>query len=193
MKNLTILFHLKNRKNSKGEQQIYLRLTVDGKRKESSFNRSISANKWDKHGQCGKGRTEDILSLNKLLTSTKQNLYKKQQEMIYNDEDITVETLMNKYLGIGEKVKNLIEVIKEDNKRTKNLVKNGTYRKYLALLNHVEEFIIFQYKVSDLNIKKINYQFVDDFDFYLRTEKSIGNNTTVRYIVRLQPKVNFSG
>ena len=186
MKNLNILFYLKTRKNSKGERQIYLRLTVDGKRKETSLNRSISAGRWDKHKQCGKGRTEDILSLNKLLNSTKQNLYQKQQEMVYNDEDITVETLMNKYLGIDEKVKNLIEVIKEDNKRTKNLVKDGTYRKYLALLNHVEEYLIYQYKVSDLNIKKVNYQFVDDFDYYLRTEKSIGNNTTVRYIKTLK-------
>ena len=102
--------------------------------------------------------------------------------MLYNDEDITVVTLMNKYLGIGEKVKCLIEVIKEDNQRTKNLVKDGTYRKYLALLTHVEEFLTFQYNVSDLNIKKIDYQFVDDFDYYLRTEKSIGNNTSIRYV-----------
>ncbi len=186
MGSITILFYLKNRKNSKGEHPIYLRLTVDGKRKETSLNRSIPFNKWDKHKQCGKGRTEDILSLNKFLSSTKQELYEKQQEMIYNEEDITAESLMNKFLGVGEKVKCLIEVLKEDNQRTKNLVKDGTFRKYLALLTHVEEFLIFQYKVSDLNIKKIDYQFVDNFDYYLRTEKSIGNNTTVRYVKTLK-------
>lgn len=186
MKNLNILFYLKSRENSKGEHQIHLRLTVNGIRKENSLNRSISASRWDKHKQCGKGRTEDILILNKLLISAKQNLYQKQQEMIYNDDEITAETLMNKYLGIGEKVKYLIQVIKEDNQRTKNLVKGGTYRKYLALLTHVEEFLTFQYNVSDLNIKKLDYQFVENFDYYLRTEKSIGNNTTVRYVKTLR-------
>ncbi|MEL4457371.1 site-specific integrase [Lutimonas vermicola] len=186
MGSITILFYLKNRKNKKGECQIYLRLTVDGKRKETSLNRSILKSRWDKGKQCGKGRTEDILSLNKLLNSVKQSLYQKQQEMIYNAEDITVESLMNKYLGIGERIKHLMVVIKEDNQRTKNLVKEGTYRKYIALTNHVQEFLTFQYNVPDLNIKKIDYQFVDDFDYYLRTEKLIGNNTTVRYVKTLK-------
>lgn len=186
MGSITILFYLKNRKNKKGECQIYLRLTVDGKRKETSLNRSILKSRWDKGKQCGKGRTEDILSLNKLLNSAKQSLYQKQQEMIYNAEDITVESLMNKYLGIGERIKHLMVVIKEDNQRTKNLVKDGTYRKYIALTNHVQEFLTFQYNVPDLNIKKIDYQFVDDFDYYLRTEKLIGNNTTVRYVKTLK-------
>ena len=71
--------------------------------------------------------------------------------MIYSNEEVTSEALMNRYLGIGEKVKNIIEVIKEDNNRTKKFVSDGTYRKYIALLNHVEESVIFQYKASDLN------------------------------------------
>jgi len=43
MKNLNILIYLKSRKNTKGEHQIYLRLTVNEKRKETSLNRSIQA------------------------------------------------------------------------------------------------------------------------------------------------------
>ena len=49
MSNVTMLIYLKSRKNSKNENPIYLRLTVNGKRKEISMNRSIDSNKFDKN------------------------------------------------------------------------------------------------------------------------------------------------
>ena len=186
MGTISILFYLRKRKNSKGEQQIYLRLTVDGNRKESSLNRSISSSRWDKHKQCGKERTEDIHRLNKTLDSAKNDIYDKQREMDYNDEDITAETLMNKFLGKGNRKRYLIELIKEEIHKRKNLIGAGTYKKYKAFLNHIEKFLKFQYKVTDISIKKVGYQFVSDFDYYLRTEKNIGNNTTVRYVKTLE-------
>ncbi len=84
MKNLTILIYLKSRKNSIGEHPIYLRLTVNGKRKETSLNRSISFSRWDKHKQCGKGRTEDVLSLNKFINSAKNDMHKKRMTNVFS-------------------------------------------------------------------------------------------------------------
>lgn len=106
--------------------------------------------------------------------------------MDYNDEDITAETLMNKFLGKGNRKRYLIELIKEESHKKKNLIGTGTYRKYKAFLNHIEKFLESQYQVSDISIKKVEYQFINDFDYYLRTEKSIGNNTTVRYVKLLR-------
>jgi hypothetical protein len=57
------------RLNSKGENPIYLRLTVDGKRKEKSLNRSIKLNKWNSNKQRGKGSNEIIKTLNEYLNS----------------------------------------------------------------------------------------------------------------------------
>lgn len=185
MKNLNVLFYLKSRKNSKGEQQIYLRLTVDGKRKETSLNRSISSSRWDKHKQCGKGRSEEILSLNKYLNSVKESLYKYQNEMIYNDDDITTETLINKYLDINENSKNLVEIIEVETKRIKTTVSTGTYKKYQAFERHMKAFIKHQFNVSDVSLKKVDYKFIIDFEFYLRTQKNIGKTTSTRYVKTL--------
>lgn len=186
MGSITILYYLKHRENKKGERQIYMRLTVDGKRKETSLNRSISASRWDKSKQCAKGRSEDMLSLNKYLVNTKQKLYETHQKMIYDDQEITVETLMNKFLGIGESTKTLLEIITFEMSRIQKLVKDGTYRKYEAFYNHIGNFIKHQYNASDIDIKRVDFQFVNDFDFYLRTEEGIGNNTTIRYVKTLQ-------
>ncbi len=186
MKNVTILIYLKGRKNLKGENPIYIRITVDGMRKEKSLNRSIDPKKWDKNKQRGKGRTEEIRRLNEFLSSEIESIYSKRQELIYEEKNVTVETLMNLYSGIGEKSRNLIETIENENKRIKKLLECSTYKKYISLFNHVKKYLLFQYKVSDISLKIIDYEFVINFDYYLRTEKNIGNNATVKYVTTLR-------
>jgi len=186
MSNVTILIYLKSRKNSKSENPIYLRLTVNGKRKEISLNRSIDSNKFDKNKQRGKGRSLEIKILNEFLNTETSNIYKLRQEIIYSGEIITAENLMNKYAGVEDKKRTLIEIFENENKRNKKVLSAGTYKKYVSLFNHVKNYIEFQYKLTDINIKRLDYEFVINFDYYLRTERNINNNTTVKYVKTLR-------
>ena len=186
MSNVTMLIYLKSRKNSKNENPIYLRLTVNGKRKEISMNRSIDSNKFDKNKQRGKGRSSEIRILNEFLNTETSKIYELRQEIIYSGEIITVENLMNKYIGVEDKKRTLIEIFENENKRNKKVLSIGTYKKYVSLFNHVKNYLQFQYKLTDINIKKLDYEFVINFDYYLRTEKNINNNTTVKYVTTLR-------
>jgi len=192
MKNLAILVYLKSRKNAKRESPIYLRVTVDGKRIEKSLNRSIDSKRWDNSKQKGRGNTEEIRGLNQFLLSVKHNILMAGQELINNNVSVTVETLMNKYNGVEEKTHTLIEVVEYENKRIKRLVEAGTYKKYVTVLGHVKKYLKHQYNLTDIDIKKIDYQFVTDFDYYLRTEKSIANNSTIRVVNTLKKIVRIT-
>lgn len=185
MRNLTTLIYLKSRVNSKGENPIFLRVTVNGKRKEISLKKSITSKSWDNKKQRGKGNAEAIKTLNKYLRSTEVKIDQIEQELISAGKRVTIELLMNKYLGIDNKNHTLIEVIESSNKRKRMLIKESTYKHYLAALKHVKSYLKFQYKVTDIDINEVNYQFILDFDFYLRTEKNIGNNKTIRYVKTL--------
>jgi len=190
MKNVTILMYLKSRMNSKGEYPIYLRVTVDGKRKEMSLNRSIAAKRWGKNR--GKGSSEEIKILNKYLLSVEHRINEMEHELVNNSIRVTIESLMNRYNGVEEKTHMLIEVFKYENKRIKRLVEQGTYKKYVTVLNHIEKYLEHQYKSSDIDIKKIDHQFVTDFDYYLRTEKNIANNSTIRIVNTLKKIVRIT-
>jgi integrase len=181
MKNLAILVYLKSRKNAKRESPIYLRVTVDGKRIEKSLNRSIDAKKWNKNKQRGKGNTEPIRELNQFLNSVEHDIFMKRQELFNNKVDVNVESLMNAYLGVKNR-HTLVEIIEYENKRHKKLVRESTYKKQVTVLNHVKRYLKYQYKITDIDIKQVDYQFVTDFDYYLRTEKNISNNSTIRII-----------
>lgn len=186
MENVTILMYLKSRKNAKQENPIYLRLTVHGKRVEKSLNRSVDFKKWDSNKQRAKGNSEQIKILNQYLNSVEHDIYMSKQELKNTNKRITVETLMNKYLGIDDQNHTLIEVIEFENSRIKELIEHSTYKKYITFLNHVKNFIKHQYKTSDIDINDIDYEFVSNFDFYLRSEKNIGNNSAIRIVKMLQ-------
>ncbi len=190
MSNVTMLIYLKSRKNSKNENPIYLRVTVDGQRKEKSLNRSVDSKKWDKNKQRGKGRSEEIRSLNEFLNSEIDKIYKTRHELIYKEKSFTIETLMNLYSGVEDHKHTLIEIFEGENKMNKGVISDGTYKKYISLLNHVKSYLKFQYNVTDIDVKKIDYEFVITFDNYLRKEKSIQNNTTVKYVNTLRKIVN---
>lgn len=186
MENVAILMYLKSRKNSKGECQIYLRITVDSKRKEISLNRSIDPKHWDNNKQRGKGNSEAITRLNKKLVAIENSINLSEQELINKHIKVTIESLINHYTGVVDKIHRLIEVFEYENKRIKKLVEPGTHKKYLAVINNVKKYLAHQYNLTDIDIKEIDYQFVTDFDYYLRSERSISNNSAIRIVKTLQ-------
>jgi integrase len=49
-------------------------------------------------------------------------------------------------------------------------------------LSHTIEFLQWKYKVSDIEITKIDHAFVTDYEFWLRSVRNCANNTAVKYI-----------
>lgn len=186
MENVTVLIYLKSRVNSKGENPIYLRLTVDGHRKEKSLNRCVKSCNWDATKQRGKGTSEGVRILNEYLNSEINKVYRIRQELLHTNIKVTVDSLLNKYTGVKDKAHTLIEVFEYENKRIKRLVELGTYKKYEAVLNNVKKYLVHQYRLTDVDIKNIDYQFVTDFDYYLRSERAISNNSAIRIVKTLQ-------
>jgi integrase len=117
-------------------------------------------------------------------------------------KSITAETLRNAYLGIVEKGKTILEVFQYHNSQVKQLINQdfsiGTYEKYCAALNHTEAFIQWKFKVSDLEIKNINYEFITEFEFFLRrckplsTSNPLTNNGIMKHLERLKKMVTLA-
>jgi integrase len=58
----------------------------------------------------------------------------------------------------------------------------GTLERYKTSLKHTIEFMKWKYNISDIEISKIDYAFVKDYEFFLRTVRNCANNTTVKYL-----------
>ena len=63
--NLSVLFYTKKKvKTIKGTTPIYLRITIDGQRFETSIHRQINSENWKAKLGKAKGITEDVRILN---------------------------------------------------------------------------------------------------------------------------------
>ncbi|WP_083936577.1 phage integrase SAM-like domain-containing protein [Arcticibacter svalbardensis] len=90
------------------------------------------------------------------------------------------------FLGKKESTRTILDVFEDQNKKVEALVgkefAEGTLERYKTSLKDTREFLNWKYKVSDLDIRKIDHEFVTEYEFYLRTVRNCANNSAVKYI-----------
>eukprot|EP01037_Dinobryon_pediforme_P007469 gene7469-7533_t len=82
---------------------VYLRITVNGKRRLN-------------------GTKKETKSFNAYLDTLQNQFYDAHSQLTESKSEITAETLKNKFLGKGEKVRMLMDIFREHNKKIKTLV-----------------------------------------------------------------------
>lgn len=192
---ITLHFYAKSTKaNSKGLLPIYVRLTIDGKRFEYSTKKFVLPTKWSAELSKMKGNSEEARSINSLLDFIRNRVNEIHFELLKESKSINVEEFKNKLLGIKERERMLIPIFEEHNRKMKELIDleyaAGTYERYLTSLRHTKNFLLWKFNVSDISIDKIDYAFITEYEFYLRSERKCANNTTVKYIKNFHKIVN---
>ncbi len=184
---VSILFYAKRAKASvNGTVPIYTRITINGKRIELSTNRFIDVAKWSTEAGKMKGNSEEARSLNSHLDFLKIKIIDTQMELLHQKIAITTEIFKNKLLGIEERHRTIIPIFRDHNNKIKELLGKeyapGTLERYDTSLKHTINFLEWKYKISDIEINKIDHAFITDYEFYLRTVRNCANNTAVKYI-----------
>jgi len=184
---ITLHFYAKSTKaNAAGQLPIYVRLTVDGKRLEFSTKKFVENSKWSSELSKMKGTTEEARSINSYLDLMKTKVFNAQMELMHRKENLTIENFKEKLLGTEQRQRMLIPIFQDHNNKIKELIgkeyASGTLERYKTSLSHTIEFLQWKYKVSDIEINKIDYAFVTDYEFWLRSVRNCANNTAVKYI-----------
>jgi hypothetical protein len=182
-------FQLKKSKaDETGKAPIYARITIKDVRTEFSVKRTADPEKWISNVGLVKGTNEESKSINTFLATVRLKLNEHYRTLLEANKPITAETVQNAYLGITEKGKTIVEVFEYHNSRVKELLGKdfsfGTYERYCTALSHIKEFILWKYNVSDLEIRQINYEFITEFEYYLKTVRKCSHNTAIKYITK---------
>jgi site-specific recombinase XerD len=193
---VTLHFYAKSTKaNGNGLLPIYVRLTIDGKRFEYSTKKFIEPSKWSTELSKMKGNSEEARSINNLLDFTRNRINEIQFELLKDGVTLNIEEFKNRLLGIKERERLLIPIFTEHNRKIKELVGTeyapGTLERYKTSLKHTKDFLQWKYRVSDIDIEKIDHAFITEYEFYLRTERKCANNTAVKYIKNFHKIINI--
>jgi len=193
---MSILFFGKKTKNESDKiLSIYLRVTINGERFEVSSQRYVETSKWSASAGKVKGSSEDARSINQYLDSLKQKVYAYQKNIALEGKDFTKEMLRLKWFGIEQRIHTLVEVFRQHNEQLKSLIgkdnSKATYTKYRTTLDHIISFLQWKFKRSDIEIAAINYSFITDFEFWLKSVQNCNHNTTIKYISNLRKIINL--
>ena len=188
----TILFWVSKNRVKNGKAPIYARITVNGKRAEIAVNREASILEWDARAQIVDSKAKDAKDINNHLALVKSKLLNSYGKLEMRGIPITAEAVKNEFNGIvlEERPRMLLQIIQQHNKDIQTLIgkdySRATWVKYQTTLKHVTEFLKWKYRLADIDIIKLNFEFVTDFEFYLKSQKSIDVNTNAKYIKNLK-------
>jgi len=133
-----------------------------------------------------KGTSAEAKATNSFLDTLKAKVYDYQQQLIREDELVNVENMRNKIMGVEKRSHMLIGIFKQHNQEIKALVgrefATATYTRYETSLKHTVDFLQWKYKVSDIDIRKINHETITSYEFYLKSVRNCNQNTTAKYI-----------
>jgi hypothetical protein len=184
---ITILFYVKRAKaNTQGLAPIFQRITIDGKRLESSKGKFVFPYKWSTEMSKMKGNSEEARIINSHLEMLRAIIYETEKKLFIKQVPITFDNFKNEITGVKECERMLVSIFEEHNRKIKELVGQeyapGTYERYQTSLKHTKDFLLWKYNFTDINIEKIDHSFITEYEFYLCSVRKCANNTAVKYI-----------
>lgn len=182
-----LFWFLSNRISKKtGEAPIMARITVNGKRAEISTGKKVIPEKWNVSAGRVRGTGEQARIINRHLDKMRVKLDKIHDRLQEEDQFISAQSIKNIYLGKTNKQHSLLELFRHHNSQMKAQLgkeySQGTLERYETTLKHLERFIKHQYQRDDYMLRELKYAFIADFEFYLKSVKNIGHNTTMKYL-----------
>ncbi len=188
-KNFGCFFYLKKKgKDEKNEIDIYLKITVDSAFVQLSTKRKCFKVNWNVKAGRAEGKTDYAKSINMYLDTLQQKVFEAKRKLIELDIEVTPHAIKDLMLGnnINKQKNMLIELFKRHNEQIKALVgkeyAQGTYQIFNRTLNHTIDFLNHYLKVSDIDINKLDYDFIKEFEFWFKSVRKCDHNTTMKYL-----------
>lgn len=188
---ISLLFYIKKSKaDERGKANIYLRITLDGRRAECSVRRKVKFNEWNSRTQLALGNSVETQEINKHLGVIKNKVYTIQQNFERINEPYSAIDLRDVFLGKDKSQKMLLEIFQEHNDKVESLIgkdfASGTAERYRTCKKHVTNFIKKKYKKNDIPVKDVDHKFITGFEYYLKTTRKCAHNSAIKYITNFK-------
>jgi hypothetical protein len=193
----SLLFIIKRSKLLKnGEAPICLRITIQGQTAEVMVKRSIAAHLWNQAKECSNGKQYKDKELNHYLETVKAKFYQIHRELEIDGKRVTVKAVRDKYYGKDESSKTLVEIYREHNKKCRALIgidfTESTVEKFDTSLSCLQEYMKSKLGSDAILLSEVNAQFINDFDFYLKTARKCQHNSSLKHLKNLKKIIRIA-
>ncbi len=193
---ISVLFYSKiAKKTTENLVPIYMRITISGQRIEQSTQRYVELSKWSAEAGRVKGSSVPATAINSHLDTLRNKVYNCEKELMRDEKPVTFESFKEKWTGKSEQPRMLMEIFQHHNDQMKELVDKefspATLERYNTSRDHTRNFLRWKYNLEDINIKKLDYEFIADYEFWLKSQRNCNHNSAIKYISNFRKIVNI--
>ncbi len=188
----SLLFYIRRDKlNKRGEAPVFMRLTINGERADASIKRFIEPHAWNSAKGKANEKCRGGKDLNLYLDAISANILQIQRDLELDKKEVSAQIILTRYLGKEQSDRHtLMEVFHAHNKKCRALIginfAPDTVLRYETCLRLTEEFMRNTYKKEDCYLDEVTKQFVEEFEFYLKTIRKCCHNTTTKYLANFK-------
>jgi hypothetical protein len=192
---ITILFLINISKvNPKGLCALYCRITLNKERKQFSTGLFVNPNYWVNNHQKVDTQEANHKYINTQIERIRVKLFNIALVFQLQEIEYSLEDICNEYKGIEIKKRECIlsyynKYLNRIHKLVGLEIKQNTYDKFFYVGKDLAAFINWKFKKQDFTLENLNLQFLDDFDYYLKTEKKQKQVTINKAIQRLRTPI----
>ena len=188
---MKILFWLyKAKTNVKGLIPIMMRITINQNRINFTTPISIEEKSWNKSKQSIKGDSKLIEKYNQYLLTLKTKAWDCYNEAV--KKGIAINSIQVKQYVLGDDTSQytLLEAIDYQINHLKARIGNdiapATIKSYETVKRRMVEFLKDERELEDIVLSEVSYQFISEFDLFIRIRKGLHNNGVVKYMQQLK-------
>ena len=194
----SLLFYIRRDKlNKRGEAPVFMRLTINGERADASIKRFIEPHAWNSDKGKANEKCRGGKDLNLYLNAISANILQIQRDLELDKKEVSAQIILNRYLGKEQSDRHtLMEVFRAHNEKCRALIginfAPDTVLRYETCLRLIEEFMRNTYKKEDCYLDEVTKQFVEEFEFYLKTVRKCCHNTTTKYLANFKKIIRIA-
>ena len=194
---LKVTFMVRKDRIQNGQVPIYLQLFLDGKRTRISTDQTVDIKNWDEQLGRIKGNSAIANSINEYLEKIKLDTLRIYNDFKLKEADITVDMLRDKLTSKElDQRKKLLEVCDIFNSNAEKLIGieigKITWGRYKAFRNRIADFLKLKYSLDDIYLSHLKYSFMVEYEFYIKTEVKIQQNTMAKYLKYVNRVIEFA-
>ena len=192
------MFYIRRDKtNKKGEAPVFMRLTINGERADASIKRFIEPHAWNSAKGKANEKSRGGKDLNLYLDAISANILRIQRDLELDKKEVSAQIILNRYLGKEQSDRHtLMEVFRAHNEKCRALsgisLAPATVIRYETTLRLTEEFLQKNYKKEDCYLDEVTNQFIEDFEFFLKTVRRCCHNTTTKYLLNFKKIIRIA-
>lgn len=193
-----LLFYIRRDKtNKRGEAPVFMRLTINGERADASIKRFIEPHAWNSAKGKANEKSRGGKDLNLYLDAISANILRIQRDFELDKKEVSAQIILNRYLGKEQSDRHtLMEVFRAHNEKCRALsgisLAPGTVIRYETTLRLTEEFLQKSYQKEDCYLDEVTNQFIEDFEFFLKTVRRCCHNTTTKYLLNFKKIIRIA-